>query len=59
MKRRLVLRREALTDLSAAELGGVAGAAEWSGATCPEVACAVVSVLTRCPAYCPHTFPWC
>ena len=33
--RRLTLRREALTELTAAELSGVAGGYDASGATCP------------------------
>lgn len=53
MKRTLILRRESLADLSAEELGGVAGAD--SGMTCFAAACALVSMLTNCPAYCPNT----
>lgn len=35
MSRRLSLKREALTELSGADLGAVVGAADASGKTCP------------------------
>lgn len=58
MKRSLTLNREALAELSADELGDVAGArAEYSGQglTCPLVGCALgFTFPPRC-----YSAPWC
>lgn len=48
MKRTLTLRREALTELTAAELTGVVAAEQQSGfATCPVLYCVVTTQQTR------------
>lgn len=47
MKRNLVLRREALAELTSGELVGVAGGAQtMQGVTCPLLACPT-NLLTR------------
>ena len=57
LKRRLVLRRDALTELTPADLASVAaGAAGASGLTCPVVGCVAnasddLSCVTQCFAY--------
>ena len=48
MKRTLSLKREALTELSAAELGSVAGGALPSGLSCPIQTCFCVSNIGEC-----------
>lgn len=54
--RRLSLRREELTELNVTELGGVAGAAAASGATCPLTDCvAAVSRAISCTPTCGYT----
>ena len=51
MKRTLSLRREALTELSGADLGAVAGGALPSGPTCPLQTCLCVSRIGECVTY--------
>lgn len=43
MKRTLTLKREALTELTTADLTAVAGAAPLSGPTCPVMSCVCAS----------------
>lgn len=59
MTRSLTLRREALAALADADLGAVAGGAQWSGdaLTCPLVGCTRALTIQR--GYECSTFPWC
>lgn len=51
MKRTLTLRREALTPLTADELGDLAGGAEvTTGATCPAALCKASLLHPHCPS---------
>jgi hypothetical protein len=48
MKRTLSLKREALTELSADDLGAVAGGALPSGLSCPIQTCLCISNIGEC-----------
>lgn len=51
MKRTLTLKREALAELTADELGALAGAAgQATGATCPGLGCKLSLLHMHCPS---------